>query len=107
MKEKIWELCRSICCREITEDEPLIVTKVLDSFKIMELICSLEEEFHIQFSPDEIMDLDHFSSVDHIVELVRSKNSDGIIETGEDTDHGVYHRSGRREREPIKISHPK
>lgn len=76
MKEKIWKLCETICCREIATDEPLIITKILDSFKLMELICSLEEEFHIQFSPEEIMEMDHFSNVDHMVELVSSKRRD-------------------------------
>lgn len=75
MREKIWKICETICCREITADEPLIITKILDSFKLMELICSLEEEFHIQFSPEEIMELDHFSCVDHMFNLVSSKTT--------------------------------
>jgi acyl carrier protein len=73
MKEKILEICRELCCKEVAEDEQLIASGLLDSFKIMELVCSLEEEFHITFLPEEISELDHFSSVNQMVELVREK----------------------------------
>lgn len=73
MKERILEICEDLCCKELAADEQLIITGLLDSFKIMELICSLEEEFHIRFIPEEITNLDHFACVDSIVDLVDIK----------------------------------
>lgn len=75
MKEKIQKICEEICCRDIQPDEQLIVTRVLDSFKLMDLICTLEKEFHLQFLPEEIMELDHFSCVDRITDLIVSKTA--------------------------------
>lgn len=73
MKERVMELCKDLCCKEISEEEQLILSGLLDSYKIMELICSLEEEFHITFTPEEISNLDYFSCVKHIVELIKIK----------------------------------
>lgn len=72
MKEKVLRICEKICCRTITSEE-LLLSDRMDSFQIMELICSLEETFDIILSPDEIMDLDHFSTVDNILKLVTDK----------------------------------
>jgi acyl carrier protein len=41
-----------------------------DSLKHMDLIVALEEEFHIEFSSDEIVEL---TSYDLIVETIKSK----------------------------------
>lgn len=73
MREEIAGLCRELCCQEVSAEEELIITGLLDSFKIMELISSLEEMFHIVFKPEEIMDLDHFSTINHIAEIVSVK----------------------------------
>ena len=73
MEKKIMEICSNLICREISPDEQLIATGMLDSFKIMELICSLEEAFAITFLPEEIMELEHFSSVKHMVDIVGFK----------------------------------
>lgn len=78
MEKRIQEICSDLCCREISIDEQLIVTGILDSFKIMELICILEEEFHIIFQPEEIMELDNFSCVDHITAIIRRKNKNCV-----------------------------
>lgn len=78
MEERIQIICENICDQDIQPDEQLIITKVLDSFKIMDLICSLEEEFHIQFRPEEIMELEHFSSVNRITDLVTRKMAENV-----------------------------
>lgn len=80
MKEKILKICCELCHKELSDEEELIATGILDSFKIMELIAILEEEFNIMFSPEEIMELDYFSSVNHIVEIVGRKQNekDGV-----------------------------
>lgn len=76
MKEKILEICSELCYRELSEGEELITTGILDSFKLMELVCSLEEEFNITFSPEEIMELDHFSNVNHMVDMIDRKQNE-------------------------------
>ena len=73
MKRKIMEICENLCCKEITEEEPLILSGLLDSYKLMELICDLESEFHITFLPEEIMELKNFSSVNAIDSIVNYK----------------------------------
>lgn len=73
MRGEIAGLCRELCCQEVSAEEELIMSGLLDSFKIMELISSLEEKFHIVFNPEEIMDLDHFSTINHIAEIVSMK----------------------------------
>lgn len=73
MQEKILKICEDLCCRRLLMDEELIKTGLLYSFKIMELICTLEEEFPIVFEPEEISNLEHFSSVNNIVEIVSRK----------------------------------
>lgn len=74
MKEKILKICRDLCCKKIEENEELIVSGLLDSFKIMELICRIEEQFNIVFLPDEIMELENFSSVNNLYKIVCNKN---------------------------------
>lgn len=73
IKNRVMVLCKDLCHKELSEDEQLIITGLLDSFKIMELICSLEEEFCITFLPEEISELDHFSCVNHITNIVEKK----------------------------------
>lgn len=73
MKKKIIEICEALCCKELALDEQLILTGVMDSFKIMELICALEEEFQITFLPEEITELDNFSCINQIVDIVDKK----------------------------------
>jgi acyl carrier protein len=73
VKGRILKICGELCCKEISMEEELIATGLFDSFKLMELICTLEEEFDIIFLPEEITELDHFSCVDHMVELLSKK----------------------------------
>lgn len=73
MKEKIENICEELCCKEVSMDEQLIVTGLLDSFKIMELICRLEEEFQITFLPEEISELSNFSCVNCIADIICRK----------------------------------
>lgn len=73
IRDKIKNICEELCGREILPKEQLITTGVLDSFMLMELICSIEEEYQIKFLPEEITDLDHFSCLDSMVEIVKNK----------------------------------
>ena len=73
MENRILEICQNLCCDKIFPDEQLIVSGLLDSFKIMELICHLENEFHIEFLQEDISDIDNFSCVNHMVAIVSKK----------------------------------
>lgn len=76
LEGKIKEICDTLCHKELKQQEQLIHSGVLDSFLLMELICTLEEEFQITFQPDEIEELDHFSCVQNITEIVRRKTTE-------------------------------
>ncbi len=82
MQEKIQDICEKLCGKDIGLDEQLIISGQLDSFNFMKLICSLEEEFHITFLPEEISDLDNFSCVNSIVGIVGRKTAFDINSQG-------------------------
>lgn len=71
--DKILMMCQCLCCEKISVDEQLIISGLLDSFKIMELICSLEDEFQVAFLPEEISDISNFSCVGNIANIISSK----------------------------------
>lgn len=73
MQDRILELCRELCGKELSIDEQLIVSGLLDSYKIMELICGLEKEFEITFLPEEISNLENFSCIISIMKIVNKK----------------------------------
>ncbi len=75
MEEKIIKICEELCCKEIGTDERLIESGIMDSYKIMELICSLEMEFHITLSQKDISDLSNFACVNSISDLISRKIS--------------------------------
>lgn len=73
MEEKIMSICGKYCEREIGPDEELIKSKLISSFNLLEMICELEAEFGLEFQPEEIQKLEHFSTVSNIVALVRTR----------------------------------
>ena len=73
MKEEIFKILKKICYKEISVDNNLIVEGIIDSFLILELICELEEVYNITFEPEEIADLNNFSYVENISELIIKK----------------------------------
>jgi len=73
MREKILEICRGQCGREIAEDEELIRSRILGSFQLLELIVQLEEEFGVNLTPEDIGDLGHFRTVCDIEKLIMGK----------------------------------
>lgn len=66
-------MCKYLCGREIGLNQELINSGLLNSFKIMELICQLEEEYNINFSADEIAEVENFSCVNNIVMIMNNK----------------------------------
>lgn len=71
-RNKIQKICEDLCEKQLAQDEMLLT--MMDSYKLMDMICRLEDEFRITFLPQEIADLDRFSCVDSIVELVEGKS---------------------------------
>lgn len=73
MEEKIWQLLR-----EINEDIPqnyeigLIEEGYIDSFAIVNLVASLEEEFNIELEAEDIIP-ENFYSIQSIVVMVKDK----------------------------------
>ena len=73
MEEKIWQLLR-----EINEDIPqnyeigLIEGGYIDSFAIVNLVASLEEEFNIELKAEDIIP-ENFYSIHSIAMMVNSR----------------------------------
>lgn len=83
--ERIKEIIESHCLKEIDETDELLKSRLLDSFQLLEVICEVEETYGIELSPEEIGDLDHFSSMNNIWKLISEKldcmtDSDGNME---------------------------
>ncbi len=57
---------------KIENDTPLL-TGMIDSFGMMQLVTFLEEEFGIEIDPQD-MTPEHFGTVDDIVTLVRHRS---------------------------------
>lgn len=74
MDKRIAEICENLCLKKLSWDEQLIVSGILDSYQIMELICKLEEEFDIKYEPEEITNLDNFSCINKIIEITKKKS---------------------------------
>lgn len=75
MTEEIIKICEDVCMAEISKEDELIAMGMLDSFKIIELVNSLEDKFNIKFSPEEISNMDIFCCVKNIVNFVNDKLS--------------------------------
>ncbi len=73
MREKIAEIVQAECGRTLSEDEELIRSKKMKSVQLFAVICALEEEFDICFEPDEIGNIENFSSIDAMERLVVRK----------------------------------
>lgn len=73
MEEKIWQLLR-----EINEDIPqnyeigLIEEGYIDSFAIVNLVASLEEEFNIELEAEDIIP-ENFYSIHSIAMMVNNR----------------------------------
>lgn len=73
MKKRIWKLCEQYCQMNITLEEELLHSKILSSYDLFELICELETEFKIEFSREELSEMENWSSVASMIKLLKSK----------------------------------
>lgn len=71
MKEKVLKICEEICCTEISMKDSLITTGLVDSYRILEIVNCLEEEFNVVFSPKDITNLANFSCVEAIADCIQ------------------------------------
>lgn len=71
--ERIKAIIEGHCLKEIGEMDELLKSKLLGSFQLLEVICELEETYGIELSPEEIGNLDHFSSLNNIRQLISEK----------------------------------
>ncbi len=73
MRERIAEIVQAECGRMLSADEELIQSKKLKSVQLFAIVCALEEEFGVRFEPDEIGNLENFSTIDAMERLVARK----------------------------------
>jgi acyl carrier protein len=57
---------------ELTDDMPLISSKVIDSIAAIKLVSFLEGQFGIEIEAHEV-DIDHLDTIRKITQLVQSK----------------------------------
>lgn len=73
MKKIVKSYIYRISNREVTDDEELIYSGILDSFNVLELIDYIEEYFNIQFKLEELKEISNFSSVNAICSILNKK----------------------------------
>ncbi len=73
MENKIYELCRRLSGKNISIEDELIESRILDSFRIIELMSELENLYQIEFTQEEITQLENFSTVKKITRTVMEK----------------------------------
>jgi len=57
----------------LSENEELLESKKLKSVQLFAIICALEEEFDVRFEPEEIGNLENFSTIGAMERLVAEK----------------------------------
>ncbi len=73
MREKIAEIVQAECGRALSVDEELISSKKMKSAQLFAVICALEEEFGTELAPEEIGDIQNFSTIADIERLMLRK----------------------------------
>ncbi|MEM6699831.1 MAG: acyl carrier protein [Bacteroidota bacterium] len=58
----------------ITSDEDLLTTGLLDSMAAMRLVGFIEEEFSITIPPEDMV-IEHFMTVDNMVEYLENRKA--------------------------------
>lgn len=78
MKLSDGQLEKAVCALLIKQcgecppkDKELLVSGVIGSFQLFELICELEEAFDIRFRQEDLKDLSHFSSANAIIDMIK------------------------------------
>lgn len=67
------DIIKKHCGIEVSDDQELIKSKILNSFQFFEVICELEEVYGINLSPEEIGKFENFSTIKNIVAMLKNK----------------------------------
>lgn len=70
LEEMIRELLKKQCGEDVSRDRELLVSGVIGSFQLFELVCDLEEIFDIRFRQEDLKEVSHFSSVNAIMDTL-------------------------------------
>lgn len=71
--ERIKAIIERHCLKKIDEMDELLKSRLLNSFQLLEIICELEDTYQIELSPEDIGDMDNFSSIKNIRKLINEK----------------------------------
>lgn len=67
------DIIKKHCGIEVSDDQELIKSKILNSFQFFEVICELEEAYGISLLPEEIGKFENFSTIKNIVAMLKNK----------------------------------
>lgn len=71
LEETVCALLKKQCGEYVPRDRELLVSGMIGSFQLFELICDLEETFDIRFQQKDLKEVSHFSSVDAIMDMIK------------------------------------
>lgn len=71
VEEMIETLIKKQCGEDVSRDKELLVSGVIGSFQLFEMICDLEEIFDIRFRQEDLKEISHFSSVNAIMNTIK------------------------------------
>ncbi|HBA68066.1 MAG TPA: hypothetical protein DCZ40_01740 [Lachnospiraceae bacterium] len=71
LENTVCELLKKQCSEYVPKDKELLVSGVIGSFQLFELICELEEAFDIRFHQEDLKEISHFSSVNAITNTIK------------------------------------
>ena len=74
--EKVTEIVQSTVDtdEELSQDEPLIESGIIDSFIVLQLFTSLQSELNVELGIEDITE-DSFRSIQSIAEMIASKQA--------------------------------
>lgn len=71
LEEIVCELLKKQCGEDVSKDRELLVSGVIGSFQVFDLVCDLEETFDIRFRQEDLKETSHFSSVNAIIDTLK------------------------------------
>lgn len=74
MEEKILDILDGYLTDNVSADDELLDSKILSSYDLVELICELETLCDIKFTRDDIQNMENWSTINNIINLIKSKN---------------------------------
>lgn len=71
LEEMVCEMVKKQCGEYVSKDRELLVSGMIGSFQLFELICDLEEAYDIRFRKEDLKEISHFSSVNAIMDMIK------------------------------------